>query len=90
MANHRQAAKRNRQRIKRQAHHRHFRATMRSLIKRVRSAMDKKDTPQAKETLIKAIPLIDSCAQKGVIPKKRASRMISRLTRGVSRIQSAE
>ncbi len=59
---------------------------MRSLIKRVRSAMAKNDNTEAKESLALAIPLIDRCAQKGVIPKKRASRMISRLAQGVGKI----
>ena len=59
---------------------------MRSLIKRVRSAMLKNNGAEARETLQRAIPLIDRCAQKGVIPKKRASRMISRLSRGVGKI----
>lgn len=88
MANHPQAEKRNRQRIKRQAHHRHFKSTMRSAIKRVRTAVAGKDAGQAREALKAAIPFIDRCARKGVIPKKQASRTVSRLTRAVNGLSS--
>ena len=84
MANHKQAAKRNRQRIKIQAHHRHFRTTMRSQIKRVRVALEAGDSEKAKEALVIAVPMVDRCAQKNVLPRKRASRIIGRLTRAVN------
>jgi small subunit ribosomal protein S20 len=84
VANHPQAEKRNRQRLKRQAHHRHYRVTMRSYIKRVKSALDEKNSEKAKETLKQAIPIIDRCSQRGVIPRQRASRTIARLTRAVN------
>lgn len=86
MANHPQAAKRNRQRIKIQAHHRHFRTTMRTQIKRVRTALEAGDAEKAKEALGLAIPLVDRCAQKNVLPRKRASRLIARLTRAVNTV----
>jgi small subunit ribosomal protein S20 len=84
VANHPQAEKRNRQRVKKQAHHRHYRATMRTLIKRVHAALDEKNGEKAKEILQRAVPVIDRCAQKGVVPKKRAARTISRLTRALN------
>lgn len=83
MANHPQAEKRNRQRIKRQAHHRHFRSTMRTFVKRVRAAILDGDKAAADEALKKAVPLVDRCGQKSVIPRKRASRIVSRLTQAV-------
>lgn len=86
MANHPQAEKRNRQRIRRQAHHRHFRSTMRTYIKRVVAALNETKLDDAKEALAKAVPFIDRCAQKNVIPKKRASRLISRLTKRVNNL----
>lgn len=84
VANHPQAAKRNRQRIRRQTQNRHFKSTMRTHIKRVRAAIATKDSGAAKEALTHAVPIIDRCAQKGVIPRKRASRFISRLTCAVN------
>lgn len=85
MANHPQAAKRNRQRIKKQALGRHFKSTMRTQIKRVRAALQANDAKGAQEALTAAIPVIDHCAQKGFIPRERASRYISRLTLAVNR-----
>ena len=84
MANHTQAEKRNRQRIKCQAHHRYFRSTLRTAIKRVRAALDEKDLGRAREALKQAVPLLDQCARKGVIPQKRASRTVSRLVKAVT------
>jgi small subunit ribosomal protein S20 len=86
VANHPQAEKRNRQRIKRQAHHRHFRTYMRTLIKAVNTAVTEKDGGKAAEMLKSAVPMIDRCAQKNVIPRKRASRIIARLTKRVTTI----
>jgi small subunit ribosomal protein S20 len=88
VANHAQAEKRNRQRIVRQSHHRHFRTTMRTQVKRVRQAVERRERTIAGELLQGAIPLIDRCAQKGIIPKKRASRLVSRLTRAVSSLET--
>ena len=86
MANHKQAIKRNRQRINRQTHHRHFKTTMRTSVKRVRSAVEGNDKAAAAEALVKAVPLIDRCAQQGIIPRQRAARMVSRLTMAVNGI----
>ena len=86
MANHRQAEKRNRQRIKRSAHNRVFRATMRTHIKRVRTAVEKKDAKEAQEALAAAVPMIDRCAGKGIVARGSASRMVSRLSKSVYQI----
>lgn len=56
---------------------------MRTFIKRVRLAISQRNADSATDALKSALPLIDRCAQKGVIPKKRASRLVSRLTRAV-------
>lgn len=88
MANHPQAEKRNRQRIKKQAHHRHYKSKMRTSIKQVLAAIEDKDVPKAKEALKQAIPVIDRCAQKGVLPDERASRTISRLSKSVNALSS--
>lgn len=88
MANHPQAQKRNRQRIKRTIHNKHFRTTMRTYIKRVRSAIEAKDLVKAREALKEAVPVLDRCSQKSVIPRQRASRLISRLTLAVTALES--
>ncbi len=90
MANHPQAAKRNRQRLRIQAHHRHYRTSMRTMIKRVRAALEARDVAQAGEALKAAIPSIDRGAQKNVLPRKRASRLIARLTTAVNALSGAQ
>lgn len=82
MANIKSAEKRNRQRLKRRARNIHHLSTMRTLIKRVQSAIDSKD-PKASELLRQAASVIDKTAQKGVIKRATASRKISRLAHAV-------
>lgn len=74
---HHSALKRERQNIKRRARNKMVMSSLRTAIKNVRSA-------RSKEALSKAIPEIDKAANKGVIPKVRAARIVSRLTRFVA------
>ncbi len=80
MANHKSALKRIRQTVKRTARNRHVRGTMRTHIKRVRTAVEAGDKTAAQAELLLAIRKIDKAAGKGVIHKKQASRRVSRLT----------
>jgi small subunit ribosomal protein S20 len=59
---------------------------VRTLTKKVRAAVASGDGKQAQEALNTAVPAIGKVASKGVIPKRRASRLISRLTRAVNAI----
>jgi small subunit ribosomal protein S20 len=86
VANVASAEKRNRQRIKRRARNLFHLTTMRTYVKRVRTAIDAKDGGKAKEALAAAARIIDKAAQKGVIDRKTASRKISRLTVAVRQI----
>lgn len=74
---HPSAIKRARQTKKRRSRNRHVISTMKSSIKAVRSEL-------TAEALKKAIPLIAKTAKKGIIHKKKASRLISRLTKAVN------
>ena len=85
MANVPSAEKRNRQRLKRRTRNLFHLTTMRTHVKRVRAAIDAKDSAKAGSTLADAIKIIDKAAQKGVIDRKTASRKISRLTLAVRR-----
>lgn len=82
MANHKQAEKRNRQRIKRRARNLMHLSTMRTYMKRVRKALDGKEAngEVAASSLPDAIQAISKAASKGVIHRNTASRYISRLT----------
>ncbi len=84
MANHKSAEKRNRQNKIRNARNTHIRSTMRSYVKKLRTAIAEGDTETAKAVLEKAIPYIDKAASKGVIHKATASRKIGRLAKLVN------
>ena len=86
MANHKSAAKRNRQNTIRNARNNHVRTTMRTLVKNVREAVAAGDSDAAQTALAKAIPYIDKTSTKGVIHKATASRKISRLTKLVNNL----
>lgn len=88
MANHKQAEKRNRQRIKRRARNLMHLSTMRTYMKRVRKALDGKDGEATKTSLPDAIQAISKAASKGVIHRNTASRYISRLTLAANKAAS--
>ncbi len=85
MANVPSAEKRNRQRLKRRARNITHLTTLRTYVKRVRTALAAKDNDKAVAALAQATRVIDKAAQKGVIDRKTASRKISRLTLAVRR-----
>lgn len=71
---HASTIKRDRQNKKRRARNKHFLTSVKTTVKKVRSL-------KSQDALKLAIPIIAKAAQKGIIPKKRASRLISRLTK---------
>ena len=80
MAYHKSAEKRNRQRPKRQLRNRLALGSMRTALKKARGALESKSTDAG--ALVKlAVVAIDKAVTKGVLPKRTASRLISRLTR---------
>ncbi len=81
---HASAIKRAKQSEVRRERNRHFLSTMRGMVKTVRTAVAAKDKKAAAVALKAAVSVIDKTASKGVIPKTRASRTISRLTSAVS------
>ena len=79
MADHKSALKRHRQSLKRALHNSHYRSTMRTMIKKARAAAEA-GTPD-KDTIVRAaITMVDKVRGKGIIPKNRASRYVSKLT----------
>ena len=83
MANSPQARKRARQAQKKRLHNDSLESEMRTYIKRVRTAVDKKELDNANTVLKQAISKIDSLAGKRVIHPNRASRLKSRLNKSV-------
>lgn len=88
MANIASAEKRNRQRIRRRARNQSQLSSVRTYIKRVRTAVTAKDGKKAAEALKIAIRAIDKAAQKGVLKRATASRQVSRLTLAVRRLSA--
>jgi len=77
MANHASAEKRNRQRIKRTTRNRAAKSTLRTEIKKARTAV--KQATGAAEAVKSAESALDRAASKGSIPARRASRIKGRL-----------
>lgn len=86
MANHLQAKKRARQTIKRAVRNRHIRTTMRTCVKQVRENIEQNNASEAKDALQLAIKQLDKSVTKGILHRRTASRMISRLTVAVNKL----
>lgn len=79
MANSPQAKKRARQAEKRRNHNASLRSLVRTVIKKVNSAVEAGDAAAAKTAYDNAVPVIDRMADKGIIHKNKAARHKSRL-----------
>ena len=62
---------------------------MKTIIRKVDEAVEAGSVDVAQEALKVAIPVIAKTATKGTIPKKTASRKISRLTKRVNGMSAA-
>ena len=79
MANTKQAKKRVRQSAKRYEHNKSMRSMMRTHVKSVRYAIEKKDKEAALTAYKVAVPVLDRMAGKNIIHKNKAARYKSRL-----------
>jgi small subunit ribosomal protein S20 len=86
VANHKSALKRIKQNERRRLRNQRAKSDVRTHIKLVRQSISAGDKPAAAAGLPKAIAKLSSAAGKGIIPKKRASRLTSRLTKAVNTI----
>lgn len=84
MANHKSALKRHRQSLVRRMRNRTYKKTMSTLVKKATAAGEEKKA-EAGEVLRDAVAFIARVASKGIIPKKRASRKISRLMKAAQK-----
>ncbi len=80
MAHHASAEKRHRQSVARAANNRYFMSTLKTFIKKARTGITAKDE-SAQATLRRATSFIQHVANKGVIHRNKASRLVSRLTK---------
>ncbi|NWO02294.1 MAG: 30S ribosomal protein S20 [Idiomarinaceae bacterium] len=79
MANIKSAKKRAIQAEKNRRHNASRRSMMRTYLKRVIAAIDKKDKDAASTAMKDVTPMLDSYATKGLISKNKAARHKSRL-----------
>jgi len=89
LANHKSAKKRARQTLKRTERNRSTRSRVKSAVKSARSALAAGDAGEAETALKTAESVLRRAASKGVIPKKRASRCVSRLAKSQNRLASS-
>jgi small subunit ribosomal protein S20 len=89
VASHESALKAHRQNLKRREHNREFRAKLRTALKGIRLALDKKDFEGANEELNETISLIDKLAGKGIIHRNAAARYKSRISTRLAKIRAA-
>jgi small subunit ribosomal protein S20 len=83
------ARKRARQTIKTRALNFSQRSAIRTAVKKVRAAVGKGDSANAKVLMVEAVPTLDSLARKGIIHRNKAARLKSRLARALKTLASA-
>jgi small subunit ribosomal protein S20 len=88
VANHPSAEKRNRQRVKRTLRNRGVKSSVRSLVKKVHTALAHKDVKAAQEALKEATVALTKAASKGVVHEKAVSRTVSRLSSQLHRLSA--
>ena len=88
LASHPSAIKRAKQNVKRRIRNLDIKTLVKSSIKKVRAAVEKKNVEEAQKALQKTIPLIQKARSKGVLHKKTSARKISRLTREVNTLKT--
>lgn len=86
MANHPSAEKRNRQRVVRTERNRAAKSTVRSSVKKARTAIAAGDKAAAKASVQSASTALAKAAKKGVIHKNAASRVTSRIQAALAKL----
>ncbi len=86
MANHKSALKRIRQSERRRKRNQHIRTQMRTMVKYCRDAFESGDQTRATDAFKVAEREIRRAASKGVIPRQRADRSVSRLAKRLNAV----
>jgi len=84
------ALKKARQSLKRNVRNKAVRTSLKTLVKKVESAVSSGNREDAGKALKEAIQVLNKAASKGVIHKNNASRKISNLSRKVNALTKAE
>jgi small subunit ribosomal protein S20 len=88
VATHKSAEKRARQDARRRERNRNIRTRTRTVVKQVRADLEA-GTGDAQARVREAESALRRAASKGVIPKRRASRLVSRLAKRAARAKKA-
>jgi len=89
LATHKSAEKRHRQNEKRRVRNHALKSQLRTLVKRVLNAVEKKDASAAETELRVAARALDKAVTKGVLHRNNASRRLSRLTLRLNTLRRA-
>jgi small subunit ribosomal protein S20 len=89
LATHKSAEKRHRQNEKRRVRNHALKSQLRTLVKRVLTAVEKKDASAAETELRVAARALDKAVTKGVLHRNNASRRLSRLTLRLNSLRKA-
>lgn len=87
MANIKSQIKRMRQNEKRRLRNRIFRGRARTMVKKVRQAIESGDVESARQALREAVSALDKAAEKGILHKNNAARRKSRLMRRLAALE---
>jgi len=89
MAQHKSAIRQARRSLRRKAINRKNKSILRTEIKKLRTAIEKKDRKKAKEQMLQTFSIIDKSIKKGTIHENTGSRYKSRLSKQVELINLA-
>ena len=81
------AEKRARQSVKRNLHNRSVESGVKTILKKVETAVTSGNRDDAGKALLLAVKALNKAASKGVVHRNTASRNISRLTKKVNALQ---
>ena len=86
MANHASAQKRNRQRLVRAERNRAVRSTVRTAVKKARSAIEEGDKAVAAPLVLSASTLLARAVAKGIVQKNTGARTTSRINSALAKL----
>jgi small subunit ribosomal protein S20 len=79
------AEKAHRQSIERRDHNRELRGSLRTALKKIRTAIEDNDLDTANARLNDTFSLVDKMSNKGIIHKNTAGRYKARIVKGIRR-----
>jgi len=88
LANHKSTLKRAKQNEFKRIRNKGNKTKVKNAIKEVRTAVANNSAEQSRQSIVKAVSIIQKTTSKGIIHKNQASKKISRLTRQVNQLNA--